>query len=563
MKRGLLSILVLAMVLAVVAGCGGTTNDTTATTATTVTGDTTVTTVTGDTTATTTAEIAKSVLPNPQGMPAAGEVPQYGGTMKAIVGMTLSNIGAPWSHMPGPNLFFGRAVCEMLTGQDADGKPAPQLATSWVLDPEKKTYAFTLREGVKFQDDTPFNAEAVKWNLQKSIDAGVGYMTNIASIDVIDDYHVTLNLKQWDALLLEEMSDAPGMMVSPTAAQALGDGIMTHPVGTGPFEFVSFTPDVSIELKAFDGYWQEGLPYLDGIEIQMVTDPTVRFAAFLNGECDWLEGIGASQVKEAETKGFTSTMMVSALMGLTWDSKSPTSPFSDIRVRQAVAQAAPYQTIVEQVFEGMYPYTNQFAGNVEGVGEMAGFDPTIVGYTYDEAKAAALLAEAGYGPGKKPIDVTLTYTAEPAKTDEYTAIQSYLAKVNINLTLKPVDYPTWGAFQVNPDPGQMSEYVATYQKAFPYSVTLAEALSPGQKVFTLQATTPAYDALYATMLAENDPAKKADLYKQLNKMAVDTDCLAVPQHLRLQYKGIGKNLHDMGCGQFSGEYDPSIIWLSK
>jgi peptide/nickel transport system substrate-binding protein len=560
MKRGLVSILVLAIVLAVVAGCGGTTNDTTATT---VTGDTTATTATGGTTATTTAEIAKSVLPNPQGMPAAGEVPQYGGTMKAIVGMTLSNIGAPWSHMPGPNLFFGRAVCEMLTGQDADGKPAPQLATSWVLDPEKKTYAFTLREGVKFQDDTPFNAEAVKWNLQKSIDAGVGYMANIASIDVIDDYHVTLNLKQWDALLLEEMSDGPGMMVSPTAAQQLGDGIMTHPVGTGPFEYVSFTPDVSIELKAFDGYWQEGLPYLDGIEIQMVTDPTVRFAAFLNGECDWLEGIGASQVKEAETKGFTSTMMVSAIMGLTWDSKSPTSPFSDIRVRQAVAQAAPYQTIVEQVFEGMYPYTNQFAGTVEGVGEMAAYDSTIAGYTYDEAKAAALLAEAGYGPGKKPIDVTLTYGGEPAKTDEYTAIQSYLAKVNINLTLKPVDFAAWGAFQVNPDPGQMSEYVATYQKAYPYSVTLNEALAPNQKVFTLQATSAAYDALYQTMLAENDPAKKAELYKQLNKMAVDTDCLALPQHLRLQYKGIGKNLHDMGCGQFSGEYDPAIIWLSK
>jgi ABC-type transport system substrate-binding protein len=540
MKRGLLLILALAVLMAVVAGCGGTTTDTTGAAG----------------------AVGKSALQNPQGMTSGGADIQRGGTFKAIVGMTLSNFGAPWSHMPGPNLFFARAVCEMLTGQDADGKPAPQLATSWVLDPAKKTYALTLREGVKFQDDTPFNAEAVKWNLQKSIDAGIGFMTNIASIDVVDDYNVVLTLKQWDAILLEEMNDSPGMMVSPTAAKAMGDGIMTHPVGTGPFEFVSFTPDVSITLKAFDGYWQEGLPYLDGIEIQMVTDPTVRFAAFLNGECDWLEGIGADQVKEAETKGFGSAMMVSALMGLTWDSKSADSPFSDIRVRQAVAYAAPYQTVVEQVFANMYPYTNQFAGKVEGVGEMAGYDSSIKGYSYDEAKAKELMAAAGYGP-EKPINVTFTYTAEPAKTDEYTAIQSYLAKIGINITLKPVDYPAWGAFQVNPDKGQMSEYVATYQKAFPYSVTLNEALAPNQKVFTLQATSAAYDALYATMVAETDPAKKADLYKQLNKMAVDTDCLAVPVSLRLQYKGVGPNLHNMGCGQFSGEYDPSIIWLSK
>ncbi len=67
----------------------------------------------------------------------------------------------------------------------------------------------------------------------------------------------------------------------------------------------------------------------------------------------------------------------------------------------------------------------------------------------------------------------------------------------------------------------------------------------------------------STMLAESDLVKKADYYKQLNKIAVDDFCIALPQYLRTNYKLIGKNLHDMGAGQWTGEFDPSIIWLSK
>jgi peptide/nickel transport system substrate-binding protein len=513
------------------------------------------------TTSATTAEIAKSALQNPQGYPAdPAATPVAGGTMKMILGMTLGNFGAPWDHMPGPNAYICRAVCEGLVTIDADGNRSPCLATEWKTDANAKTYTFTLREGVKFQDGTDFNAEAVKWNLEKGKSAGVGALQNVASVEAVDAKTVRVTLTNWDPIFLESLGDS-GMQVSPAAYELYGDDIKTHPVGTGPFMFKDFVPDVSIDLVAYPDYWQEGLPYLDGIHVEMVTDATVRFAAFMNGECDYLEGASGAQVKEAEAAGYESLFMVSGVMGITWDSTSADSPFSKLEVRRAIAMAAPYDTIIEDVFSGMYYTTNQFAGKI-GDKELQAWDSSIKGYKYDEAAALALLEEAGYGLAK-PIDVTLTYQTNAENDDMFTAIQAALAKVGVNIKLNGLDNVGWGDYITKQAPGEMCGLQTSYQLPLPYVSTLSQALSKGSGWFPLQFIPDEYDALYQQMVAETDQAKKADLYKQLNKMAVDKYCIALPLYLRTNYKLIGANLHDMGAGQWTGEFDPSIIWLSK
>jgi peptide/nickel transport system substrate-binding protein len=518
-----------------------------------------------DTTETTTAggsgEAGKSVLANPQGYPAdASATPVAGGTMKMILGMTLGNFGAPWDNMPGPNAYVARAVCEPLVTIDPEGNRAPCLATEWKTDAAAKTYTFTLREGLKFQDGTDFNAEAVKWNLEKGKSAGVGALQNMASCEAVDAKTVVVTLTNWDAILLEAMEDAV-MIVSPAAYDLYGDDIKTHPVGTGPFMFKDFVPDVSIDLVANPDYWQEGLPYLDGIRVEMVTDPTVRFAAFLNGECDYLEGVSGAQVAEAESKGYQSLFMVSGIMGITWDSTSADSPFSDIKVRQAIAMAAPYDTIIDAAFDGMYQTTNQLAATIDGK-ELQGYNSTIKGYKYDEAAALALLEEAGYGLAK-PINVTFTYQKNPENDDMFTAVQESLAKVGVNITLSGLDNVGWGDYSKTQAPGEMCALQTSYQLPLPYVSTLSEAVSKGSSWYPLQFIPDEYDAVYQQMLAESDLAKKADFYKQLNKMIVDDFLICLPQYLRTNYKLIGKNLHDMGAGQWTGEFDPSIIWLSK
>ena len=119
----------------------------------------------------TTGAVPVSVLECPQGPPTAGLVPQYGGTMKEIWGAHPSNIGAPWLLLSGPNKMLSRYAIENLNGVGPKGEMVPQLATSWKFDQANKTVTFTLRENVNFHDGTPFDAEAVKWNLDKSIAA--------------------------------------------------------------------------------------------------------------------------------------------------------------------------------------------------------------------------------------------------------------------------------------------------------------------------------------------------------------------------------------------------------
>jgi len=415
-------------------------------------------------------------------------------------------------------------------------------------------------EGVKFQDGTDFNAEAVKWNLEKAQAEGVGSLQNVTSVEATDDYTVVITLSVWDEILLEELGDN-GMMVSPAAYDEYGDDIATHPVGTGPFMFSAFSPDISIDLVANPDYWQAGLPYLDGIHIDMVLDSDVRFGSFMAGDCDYLEGASGAQVAQAEAEGYQSLFMVSGIMGITWDSTSADSPFSDQNVREAIAMAAPYSTIIDDAFSQMYPTTNQLAAKIDGRALQA-WNDDIVGYSYDEAAALQMLTDAGYGLDN-PIECKFVYNTNPENDDMVTAIQADLAKVGVNITPEGLDHDGWGSYITQQGVGDMCGLQTSYQLPLPYVTTLSEAVSKGSGWFPLQYIPDEYDAVYQEMLAETDPDAKEAYYEQLNKMIVDDYCINIPQYLRTNYKLIGKNLHDMGAGQWSGEFDPSIIWLSK
>ena len=353
----------------------------------------------------------------------------------------------------------------------------------------------------------------------------------------------------WDPILLESLGDS-GHDGLPGRLRKYGDDIKTHPVGTGPFMFKDFVPDVSIDLVANPDYWQEGLPYLDGIRVEMVTDPTVRFAAFMNGECDYLEGASGAQVAEAEAAGYESLFMVSGVMGITWDSTSADSPFSKLEVRQAIAMAAAYNNIIDEAFDGMYPTTNQLAAKIDDK-ELQAYDSSIKGYAYDEAKALEMLTDAGYGLAN-PINVTLTYQTNPENDDLFTAIQEALAKVGVNITLNGLDNVGWGDYSKTQASGEMCALQTSYQLPLPYVSTLSEALSKGSGWFPLQYIPDEYDALYQTMLAEGDPAKKADLYKQLNKMAVDDFCLVLPMYLQDQLQVDRNESARHGCRSVDG-----------
>lgn len=155
-------------------------------------------------------------------------------------------------------------IYDKLVDLDENLRIVPMLATSWRVEEDGKVYVFNLRQGVKFHDGTDFNAEAVKFNLDRYRSAPgsrrSGELSLITNVQVVNPYTVRVTLREPFAPFLAILSDRSGMMVSPTAVQRLGADFGNNPVGTGPFKFVERRRQDRIVLARNENYWQRGLP---------------------------------------------------------------------------------------------------------------------------------------------------------------------------------------------------------------------------------------------------------------------------------------------------------------
>src|SRR5258708_7591776 len=163
---------------------------------------------------------------------------------------------------------------DTLVKYEPDFSIKPELAESWDTSADGKRIVFTLRQGVKFQDGTPFDAAAGKWNIDQRLDEKVNSPQRqvlapiVASVDVVDPRHVAFNLVAPSPALFSLLGERPGFMVSPTAWQQRGQAFGGEPVGTGAFVLKEWTRGSRVVLERNPNYWQPGLPHLDRIVVQ-------------------------------------------------------------------------------------------------------------------------------------------------------------------------------------------------------------------------------------------------------------------------------------------------------
>jgi ABC-type transport system substrate-binding protein len=222
-------------------------------------------------------------------------------------------------------------------------------------------------------------------------------------------------------------------MVSPTWVQTKGiDYAGANPCGTGPFTFVSYEKDTTLTYKKFENYWRPGEPYLDGIVYHDIPDSTTQINAWLAGEGDMLTNYSAMPLARAVEAGYTNAYRHDGVFSLYPDSANADSPFSNPKVRMALEYAIDKAALVKVTGYGIFEpaYQLMTPGSI-------GYIESLPKRTYDETKAKALMAEAGYPDGFK-CTLAITIPAPDIK-DAQVAIQNYLSKIGITCTLEYAD----------------------------------------------------------------------------------------------------------------------------
>lgn len=262
----------------------------------------------------------------------------------------------------GRNLYYGPkkwyflhgslAVWEPLVILDNDMVAQPVLATSWEMNEDGTVWTFHLREGVKFHDGTPFNADAVILNVPKLQEEYMTTLPNLDSLEKVDDYTVRFIMKEPTPNLPQLIAYFSSAMISP---QALGeDGRPTAPIGTGPFKFVEYIEDDSIILERNDDYWG-GPAKLERVIFKYIPDATTRLAALQTGEIDAIADVGSLQPEQASIVEQNPDLVllqqgVATTHYLTFNCGKP--PFDDVRLRQAISMVIDRQGLVDNTLYG-------------------------------------------------------------------------------------------------------------------------------------------------------------------------------------------------------------------
>jgi ABC-type transport system substrate-binding protein len=363
--------------------------------------------------------------PTTTSAPTSTSMAKYGGTLKLASGFMASQpIG--WPSEASSFTVYSMVPClESLWWVDENWQLQPLLAESWDIAPGWESVTFYLRKGVKFHDGTDWNAQAAKFNLDALKEAKKTGTSAWSSIDVVDDYTLRISLSEFQNI--QQTAIAACLFVSPTAFQENGlEWARWHPVGTGPFEFVSFELNVSCEYKKFDGYWGDK-PYLDGIKIIYIADPTTQSGAMQAGDADALITRTLQPCAELRDMGFNLEDTREGVQNLVPSSADPTSPLSNKLVREAIEYAIDRETLCETSGYGIWHPAYQMVPS-----SLYGYNPDIEGRHYDPEKARQLLVEAGFAEG---FDTTIIINTDEDQATTL-AIQDWLAQVGIRANIE-------------------------------------------------------------------------------------------------------------------------------
>ncbi len=350
----------------------------------------------------------------------------------------------PLKMMSAPAATIAEHMVENLIYLDVDGTLQPALAESWEPTEDGMSWILKLREGVEFHDGTPFNAEAVKFNLDRFM--GVEDPDNaavfafllgeVSEVEVVDEYTVEIHLNDVFAPIASHLSHSFIGMHSPASLEALDAGaFVEEPVGTGPFKFAGWDRGNQIVMERNDDYWGN-VPKLSSVTFKFVPEAGSRVIMLETGEAHAIMAVPPTDIDRLDGVADIDVVHQTSVRVIYLGFNLEREIFQDARVRQALNHAVNKDALINTIFSGV------------GEPSSAPIVPAIFGYTavgpyeYDPDKAKELLADAGYADG---FDVEMFHPTGryPQDATVTEAVQAMLREVGVNASLTTYDWGTY------------------------------------------------------------------------------------------------------------------------
>ena len=423
----------------------------------------------------------------------------------------------PTKSVGGGDMSFYYPVYDRLLQLEPDASVSPMLAKEFTA--EGDTVTFKLREGLVYSDGTPFDAESVKFNLERDVAEGSTIRAEVGqfeSAEVIDPLTIKVTVKYGLGAYLSALTARGGIMISPAAAQS--GALENGPAGIGPYVATAMAPGDRVEYEKTPSYWDPDTQNVATMTYILMLDDQTRYNAVLTGEVDGAflnpNQIDTALTTDLQVVSEPSTSFVYLMVNPTIE------PFGDPKVREALNYAVDRQAIADGLYNGycsagIQPWPESSPGYSEKIGD--GLDK----FPHDPEKAKEVLAEAGYPDGFEFAAVTTNITQYTALAE---ALQDQLKDAGVTMKIEPVPTPQIiQKFVIDQSvPGNINPYTGF---ADPHGVMARHFLEGGTYGFggifdaeTLQLVNDAASAV--------DVEQRRPLYEQVMEKMIET-----PPHL--------------------------------
>ncbi len=445
-----------------------------------------------------------------------------GGILRLASWMTLTTWDPRASAADEPLYLANLYEPLLYTNPPGSAEPfTPCLATSWNVSKNGLTWTFHLRQGVKFHDGTPFTSAAVKYSLEatKKLGLGAAYMWfPVTKITTPDDYTVKITTEY--AAPIDRCASAMygAWIFSPkTKGKSQKWWDTPNEAGTGPYTLVSYKPNEELVFKRFPDYWGGWKPgQFEQVVVKQVSEAATQRQMLEAGEVDFADGLSRDSVPALENNPAVKIVKEHSVQNEVLMFNTQHKPLDNVKVRQALSYALPYQDILEAATNG---YGEVSQGPIPR--ELYPHDPSMGQYTYDLTKAKQLLSEAGYPNGG--FKLLMTYASDDAYGSKFAPlVKEAFAKVGVTVDLQPLLFEQQWAKAKGPAKDRQDIFELVWWPGFPdgydtlYSLFHTEA-DPSQLVWNMcYWSDKDYDTTIDSAFSDEptNAAKAQDLYNQ-------------------------------------------------